>query len=66
MVPRIEYDNPFMIGRPDGIARVEKPRQEDRRRRNGNQARKQLEHREDEADSEAPEQDLGKRIDLEA
>jgi len=55
-----------MIGRPDGIARVEKPRQEDRRRRNGNQARKQLEHREDEADSEAPEQDLGKRIDLEA
>ncbi len=67
MEPRIEYDNPFMIGRPEGIAKVEKPRQEDRRRRNTNHGAKRAPAEEGKPEeSETQEKDLGKRIDLEA
>ncbi len=67
MVPRIEYDNPFAVGRPEGIARVDKPRQEERKRRNGNHLRREFVKKEHESESEVSQKDdLGKRIDLEA
>ena len=73
MGPRIEYENPLAVGRPDKIAAGDKVRRENRRRKSNSDQKKPGKRRDEDqvgegvevGDSDAP-QDLGKRIDFEA
>jgi hypothetical protein len=73
MGPRIEYEDPLTVRRPDKVAQSDKIRRESRKRKFNADQKEPGKSRNEEkvgeaaetVDSDAP-QDLGKRVDLEA